>query len=336
MNTTIRRRQGAPLIVALMLILAVLAGCGQEAAGSPATPRVPAAGKPATVLRVGYQKGGSLPILKGQGTLEKRLNALGVTVQWTEFAAGPPLLEALNTGSIDLGSTGQTPPIFAQAAGTPLVYIAAIAATPGGQALIVPKDSPIKAVSELKGKKVAFAKGSSAHFFTINVLQEAGLQYSDIKPVFLTPPDARAAFDGGSVDAWVIWDPYLTIARKATEARVLHDGTSLTPTHSYYLAARSFVDQHPDVLDVALEEIQAVEKWSGENPQEVAKILAPVIGVDASILEEVSRRQKFGIEPVSDALVIEQQSIADTFFKLGLIPKQINIREAVWSWEGNE
>lgn len=333
MNTTIRRRPVAPLVLAMVLILAVLAGCGRDAAGSPAQP---SGAQDRAVLRIGYQKGGSLPILKGQGTLEKRLNELGVTVEWTEFAAGPPLLEALNTGSVDLGSTGQTPPIFAQAAGTPLVYIAAIAATPNGQALLVPKDSPIKAVSELKGKKVAFAKGSSAHFFTINVLQEAGLQYSDIEPVFLTPPDARAAFDGGSVDAWVIWDPYLTIARKATEARVLHDGSSLTPTHSYYLAARSFTEQHPDILDVALEEIQKVEKWSGENPQEVAKILAPVIGVDASILEEVARRQNFGIEPVSDALVAEQQSIADTFFNLGLIPKQITISEAVWRWEGDE
>jgi sulfonate transport system substrate-binding protein len=326
MSSKVRLLKQWSLAVGLLLILSVLAACGQSATGAPG----PAS---KTVLRVGYQKGGSLPILKGQGTLEKRLNEQGVTVEWIEFAAGPPLLEALNTGSVDLGSTGQTPPIFAQAAGTPLVYVAAIAATPNGQALIVPKDSPISSVADLKGKKVAFAKGSSANLFIINVLEEAGLEYKDIEPVFLTPPDARAAFDGGSVDAWVIWDPYLTIARKATDARVLHDGTSLTPTHSYYLAARTFAEQHPDILGVALEEVQKVEKWSAEHPKEVAETLAPVIGVDVAILEEVARRQSFGIEPISDALVTEQQGIADTFFKLGLIPKQISIRDAVWRWE---
>ena len=326
MSTKLRLLKQWSLAVGLLLILSGLAACGQAATGAPGQ-----ASK--AVLRVGYQKGGSLPILKGKGTLEKRLNEQGVTVEWIEFAAGPPLLEALNTGSVDLGSTGQTPPIFAQAAGTPLVYIAAIAATPGGQALIVPRDSPISSVADLKGKKVAFAKGSSANLFIINVLQEAGLEYTDIEPVFLTPPDARAAFDGGSVDAWVIWDPYLTIARKATDARVLHDGATLTPTHSYYLAARTFAEQHPDILGVALEEIQTVEKWSAEHPKEVAETLAPVIGVDVAILEEVARRQSFGIEPISDALVAEQQSIADTFFNLGLIPKQITISDAVWRWE---
>ncbi|HEY1016862.1 MAG TPA: sulfonate ABC transporter substrate-binding protein [Herpetosiphonaceae bacterium] len=327
-----RQRWGGRIgvIGVLGLLLALLAGCGESAsAGQGANP--PAGGK--TVVRIGYQKGGSLPILKGRRTLEERLAPQGVTVEWSEFPAGPPLLEALNSGSVDIGSTGQTPPIFAQAGGTPLVYVASIASTGDGQALLVPANSPIKAVADLKGKKVAFAKGSSAHFFTISVLREAGLDYGDIEPVFLNPPDARPAFEGGSVDAWVIWEPYLTIARHAGNARVLHDGTSLTPTHGYYLAARPFVDSHPELVGAVLEEVQKVEEWSAQNPGEVAAILAPVINVDAAILAEVAERQSFGLSPISAELVAEQQAIADIFFELKLIPKQISIKDAVWTWQ---
>lgn len=312
--------------LALALIVGLLASCGSTSNDAASD------GQTSTrTLRIGYQKGGSLPILKGNGALESRLK--DVKVEWVEFAAGPPLLEALNAGSIDLGSTGQTPPIFAQAAGTPLVYVASVAASPTGQALLVPKDSPIQSVSDLKGKKVAFAKGSSAHYFAIDVLREAGLQYSEIEPAFLTPPDARPAFEGGSVDAWIIWEPYLTIALKATDARVLHDGSSLAPSHSYYLAAKSFAEQHPDLVSATLEEIQKVEQWSQQEPQAVAKILAPVIGVDAVILEEVAKKQAFGLSPINDAIVNEQQQIADTFFELGLIPKKVSIREAIWTWQ---
>jgi sulfonate transport system substrate-binding protein len=317
------------LAIGLATIAAMLAGCGTPATAGQAR----ADGQTRAVVRIGYQKGGTLPLLKAQGGLEKRLAASGATVEWTEFPAGPPLLEALNTGSVDLGSTGQTPPIFAQAAGTSLVYVASTPGSSTGQALLVPRDSPIKAVSDLKGKKVAFAKGSSAHYFIIRVLQEAGLEYKDIQPVFLNPPDARPAFDGGSVDAWVIWEPYLTIALKATGARVLHDGTSLSPSRGYYLASRSFVEQHPDLLKAALEEIQKVEVWSADRPKEVAQALAAVIGVDATILEEVTRKQHYGLAPIDDATVAEQQSIADTFFGLGLIPRQIAIRDVVWKWE---
>src|SRR4030081_2528910 len=160
------------------------------------------------VVRIGFQKYGKLVLLKSKGTLEDRLKAAGYRVVWTEFPSGPPLLEALNVGAIDFGSTGETPPIFAQAAGAPLVYVAHEPPAPQGEAILVPQDSPIKTLADLKGKKIALNKGSNVHYLLVKALEKGGAKYSEIEPMFLAPADARAAFERGSVAAWVIWDPF--------------------------------------------------------------------------------------------------------------------------------
>ena len=165
-----------------------------------------------SVLRIGYQKYGTLVLLKSSGALEKRLAEQGVEVKWTEFPGGPQLLEGLNVGSVDFGVTGETPPVFAQAAGADLLYVAHEPPAPTGEAILVPKDSPIKSVAELKGKKVALNKGSNVHYLLVRALEEANLSITDITPVYLPPADARAAFERGSVDAWVIWDPFQAAA----------------------------------------------------------------------------------------------------------------------------
>src|SRR5471030_965299 len=169
----------------------------------------------ADTLRIGYQKSATtLVLLKGEGSLEKSLAAQGVNVKWTEFPGGPQLLEGLNVGAIDFGYTGETPPVFAQAAGAKLVYVANEPPAPTSEAILVPKDSPIKSVQELKGKKVVLNKGSNVHYLLVRALEDAGLKYTDVQTVFLPPADARAAFERGSVDAWVIWDPYQAAAEQ--------------------------------------------------------------------------------------------------------------------------
>src|SRR2546423_1177787 len=160
-----------------------------------------------TVLRIGYQRFGDLNVLKARGTLEKSLAPLGITVRWTLFPAGPQLLEGLNVGSIDLGTTGEVPPIFAQAAGAPLVYVATEPPAPAGEAILVPQNSPIHTVADLKGKKVAFNKRSNGHYLLVQALAKAHVRESHSQPIYLVPADARAAFERGSVEAWVIWDP---------------------------------------------------------------------------------------------------------------------------------
>ena len=280
-------------------------------------------------VRIGYQKYGTLVLLKGRGTLEPKLKALGYRVTWSEFPSGPPLLEALNAGAIDFGSAGETPPIFAQAANDGLIYVAHEPAAPRGEAILVPKTSPIQSVAELKGKKVALNKGSNVHYLLARAIEAAGLSLGDITPVYLAPADARAAFERGAVDAWVIWDPYLAAAEAGTGARTLADGTGLVPNHQFYLAARSFAAAHGQALDAVTAAIGDVDVWAKDNTDAVAQELAPSVGIPAPILSVALKRQTYGIRALDQPVIDQQQRIADTFHKLGLVPKALGIAEAV-------
>ncbi len=283
----------------------------------------------AKTVRIGIQKYGTLILLKGKGALEKALEPLGYSVSWTEFPAGPQLLEGLNVGAIDFGSTGEAPPIFAQAAGAPLVYVAHEPPAPRGEAILVPKDSPIQSVSDLKGKKVALNKGSNVHYLLVKALEQAGVAYKDIETKFLPPADARAAFEQGSVDAWVIWDPFQAAAEAATGARTLVNGEGLVANHQFYLGTRDFVSAHGPALDVVIAEIGKLDQWANGNTDAVADQLSASVGIPAPVLKVALERQTFGVKPISAEVVAQQQQIADAFHKLGLIPKAISIAEAV-------
>jgi sulfonate transport system substrate-binding protein len=280
------------------------------------------------VIRIGYQKYGTLVLLKARGSLEKRLAPLHIEVKWTEFPAGPQLLEGLNVGAIDFGTVGEAPPIFAQAAGADLIYVGNEPAASAAEAILVPKDSPIKTVAELKGKKVALNKGSNVHFLLVKLLEKAGVQYRDIDAVFLTPADARAAFERGSVDAWAIWEPFLAAAQMQTGARILADGNGVVSNHQFFLASRPYASKRSDVVAIVLEEVAAVDEWAKTNPKEAAAALSPQIGLDQPTLELALSRGGYGVVPVNDAVLAEQQRIADSFYELKLIPKHINVRDA--------
>ena len=283
--------------------------------------------KASRVLRIGYQKGW-LSILKGRGTLEKRLAPLGVSVTWTEFNAGPVQLEALNVGSIDFGDVGEAPPIFAQAAGAPLVYVGATVPRPKLEAIVVPKDSPIKTVADLKGKRVGYNKGSNVQYFLVKLLQKHGLQYSDVQSVFLPPPDARAAFEKGAIDAWIIWDPFLAAAQKTLDVRLLADASGVANNRLYYFSSREFSTKNPDVLKIAVEEINAIETWAAKNKPAAAAELSAVLGLDKAITELHLSRTSFGTDVVHGDILAEQQAIADAFFELKLIPRKLNLLHA--------
>jgi sulfonate transport system substrate-binding protein len=280
------------------------------------------------VLRIGYQKYGTLTLLKAQGTLEKRLAAQGVSVKWTEFPAGPQLLEGLNVGSIDFGTVGEAPPIFAQAAGANFVYVANEPPAPESEAIVVPKDSPLHSVKDLKGKRIALNKGSNVHYLLVRLLEQAGVAYKDVETVYLAPADARAAFERGAVDAWVIWDPYLASAQTQLSARVLADGKGVVSNHQFYLAARPYAERKPELVRAVVEELEKVDAWGRANPDEVAKVLGPAIGLDPATAQLAARRFSYGVKPVSIAVLDEQQKIADTFTELKLIPRKLVIRDA--------
>lgn len=284
-------------------------------------------------FRIGYQKGGLFSVAKQQRTFEKRLKPLGVeTVKWTEFQFGPPLMEALGLGAIDIGPVGDSPPVFAQAAGANVVYIAATAASQN--ALLVPANSPVKSVAELKGKKIAIAKGSSSHNLTVQLLKKAGVRYDEITPVYLTPADAAAAFARGSVDAWTIWDPYFAIAELRHKARVLATDGDVKRSHSFYLANRDFANRHPNVVQAVIEEIGKLTEWSAANRDQLAALISQVTGVDLAAQQRAVNRAIIELKPFTPEVIAQQQEIADTFFELGLIPRKIAIREAIWRAPG--
>ena len=285
----------------------------------------------ATTLRIGVQKYGTLVILAQRHTLEERLKPLGITVEWTEFPGGPQLLEALSAGAIDFGTTGDAPPIFAQAARDALVYVAVEPAAPTGEAILVPKDSPLQSLGDLKGKRVALNKGSNVHFLLVQALAKAGLTPKDITPVYLAPADARAAFERGNVDAWAIWDPFLAAAQAATQARTLADGTGLATNRQFYLASRDLARTHPELIQAVTQELVQTDAWAAGHQHDVAELLSPKTGLPIPVLEISLARLGYGVVPVDDQVLQSQQQIADTFFQLGLIPKPITVRDAAWN-----
>jgi len=319
----LRRRQ---LGGSLLALGAAASGWGSSARAQGALPKE---------VRIGFQKGSAVLVLaRKQQVIEARLKALGVpNVKWVEFQFGPPMLEALGAGAIDLGSVGDTPPVFAQAGGSDLVYAAA---TPSAQhAVLVPKNSPIRTVAELKGKKVAFGKGSSAQNVTIKALATAGLGFQDIVPTYLSPADATAAFNGGNIDAWVVWDPYFAIAEERYGARNIADTTDKRlASASYYIASRDFAARYPTTLSAVLDELAKLTVWSGKHRDELAALAAEATGIDVKSWSTAFARAEFTLGPLTEAHVAQQQQLADTFQSLGIIPRRINVRDIVWRAPG--
>ncbi|MFW2083264.1 sulfonate ABC transporter substrate-binding protein [Acinetobacter guillouiae] len=282
-----------------------------------------------TTLNIGFQKYGVLPIIKARGDLDKALKEKGVNVKWVEFPAGPQLLEGLNVGSVAFGESGEAPPIFAQAANSNLVYVANQPAAPLAEALIVPKDSAIQSVQDLKGKRVVLNKGSNVHYLLLKVLEANHLKLDDIQVVYLPPADARAAFEKGAVDAWVIWDPFFAAAEKQLNAKVIATGQNLVNNHQFYLADRKFAEQHPDVLKIVVNELNTTTQWVSQHQTDAAKLLEKPTGLPLDILNTSISRMGFGVTPISNDVVKKQQAVADAFYQQKLIPNKINIQAAV-------
>jgi sulfonate transport system substrate-binding protein len=318
------------LMLGLMLILsAVLTSCS-TGSGEETSKKDNTTPDTKQTIRIGYQKNGPLIIMKNRGTLEKRLEPMGVSVEWFEFQAGPPLLEALNAGSIDFGRTGDSPPIFAQASGSSLVYVAVGNPKSKGSGILVKQDSPIKSLEDLKGKTIGFAKGSSSHFFLVKALEKAGLTLNDIKPAYLSPGDARVAFEQSKIDAWIVWDPFTADAEKTAGARVLLNGDGLTSDRDFFLADSDYADKHKDILKAVVEEIQASCEWANDNQEELADMLSTVLKIDKATMKLAVERRVYGLVDIDSEIIKEQQSIADTFYDLKIIPNKVNIEDRVY------
>ncbi|MEH2156396.1 aliphatic sulfonate ABC transporter substrate-binding protein [Nostoc sp.] len=284
------------------------------------------------VLRIGYMTAGD--ITRSRQVLEKRLNPLGINVQWAKFTAGPQLLEAMNVGSLDVGAVGETPPIFAQATGIPFVFIASTKpATGEGTAIVVHKNSPIKTVADLKGKTLAFQRATASQYFVVKALEEVGLKLSDVKYLNLISPETRAAFLRNSIDAGVISDPQLAEFQRTVGVRILRDGKGITTQGGYWLAARSFVKDNPELVKILLEEVNNVGKWAEAHPRDVAEIIARDAKLDIPTLEKVVKRRRYTLRPINDEILSGQQKISDLFYEQKFITKKINVKDVALSPE---
>jgi sulfonate transport system substrate-binding protein len=232
------------------------------------------------VLRIGYQKSSALiTVLKAKGTLEPLLAERGIRLTWHEFSTGLPLLEALNLGNVDFSAdVADTVPVFAQAAGAQITYVAQESPSPLAQAIVVRADSNIRDVADLKGKKVGVAKAAGGHYLLIAALEKAGLSFKDIEPAYLTPADGRAAFEKGAIDAWVAWDPFLSAVVTQSHARVLPVARETASYQRYYLASDAYVKANPDILRLLVSELQKAGLWVKKQPKEAAALLGSVWG----------------------------------------------------------
>jgi len=280
-------------------------------------------------IRIGYQKNGVLVITRQQAALEKHFTPQGIEVEWIEFSSGPPMMEAMNVGGVHYGAVGDSPPVFAQAAGAAIVYAAGQPIT-NGQGILVPQNSPLRSIADLKGKRVGFTKGSSAHNIVVQTLEKAGLTYADIAPVYLTPPDAGPAFANGSIDAWSIWDPYFAIGETRQNGRVLVNASEITKSNSFYIANRDFARNHGAVLQQIIDVTSTTAKWAEQHRDEVARSLSAVTGIPLDIQTVAANRSSFAVGPITDDIITTQQGVADRFHKLGLIPKPVAVRDIVW------
>ncbi|MDX2161295.1 MAG: aliphatic sulfonate ABC transporter substrate-binding protein [bacterium] len=309
------------LVVALVALLSV--SFGASAQSEP------------TVIRIGHQRGDLFSLAIAQGWVDEVFPPEQYTVEFSLFPSGPPLLEALNAGAIDFGGTGDAPPVFAQAAGVPLRYVATQVAY-GNEAVIVPADSEIDSLDDLAGQQIAYVRGSSANYLLVLALQAGGVAFEDVESVLLPPADANAAFQSGAVDAWVIWDPFLTVAQTQSNARVLAYASDLHNKRVYFSASEAFTESNPDLLPELVALLQRGVDWISENPTAYSAYLASETGIDAAVWDTAYSElgAPADITYLDSTIVAAQQQVADTFFELELIPQAIDVASAVWHPDG--
>ncbi len=321
----------APAVALLLPLVLLLTACGgaSRAEGGAAGKGSGTDGKGALTLRVGDQKGGSEALLRAAGELDD----LPYRIEWSTFTSGPPLLEALNAGAVDIGGVGNTPPVFAAAAQQKLKVIAATHSSSAGETILVKKDSPLKRPAQLKGRTIAVAQGSSANYQLVASLKKAGLTTEDVKLSYLQPADALAAFTRGRVDAWAVWDPYTSQALDQADARVLTTGKDVVNGLSFQVAAPDALDdkKRSAALKDYNERLRRAQDWVFKHPQRWAEVWAEETGLPEKVALDAVRRTRGTAVPVAvdKAAVASEQRIVDTFADIKLIPRAYSFEEFV-------
>ncbi len=311
-------------LTAAALAGAVLAGCGsssQSSSGSASGSQSRAAS--AATLRVGDQAGtGAQALLTAAGLINK----LPFKLSWADFTSGPPMLQAMSSGSLDIGGVGDAPPVFAAAGGAKLAVVGALATNPNNAALLVPKGSAIQSIQQLRGKTIAVAQGSSADYHLLTVLAKAGLSVHDVALQYLQPAQALAALSAGKVDAWDTWAPFIQQAIAQDGARVVVNGDGFGSNYSYEVAARSALGDATKANEIRqyLKVLNQAHRWADTHPQAWATMWAKATGLPQGVMVTAAKDDTAKPVPVDSTIVSAEQSLVDGFFKAGLIPTHVD------------
>ncbi|GGK03309.1 sulfonate ABC transporter substrate-binding protein [Pilimelia anulata] len=307
-----RRAGTAALAVLTLVATGTLAGCADdEPAGGPGDPGA---------LRVGYQRFGGLSLVKAR--------AAAPAAQWSLFESGPALTEALKAGAIDIGQTGEAPPIFAAAGRIPFVVVGTSAPVPKGEAVLVKKARGFRTFADLKGRTIALNKGSNVHWLLVKLLAAHKLTLADVNVKYLKPAEGRPAFDNDQVDAWIIWDPYFALAERP-DVQILADATGLAGNREYILVSPGAARGKAELLREFLRTYRSTTDWGIANPAERARVLAPELNIPLDVASRALSRSAQPLAPVTPAIGDELQAIADGFSTLKLIPEPIDIRSRI-------
>ncbi|MFI9645579.1 ABC transporter substrate-binding protein [Streptomyces sp. NPDC052040] len=322
------RRRLAPAALLLPLAL-LLTACDGSSAADARTGGGRTDGRGPLTLEVGDQKGGSEAVLRAAGELKN----LDYKIRWSTFTSGPPLLEAVNASAVDIGGVGNTPPVFAAAAGSKIAVVAAWHGTSQGDAILVPGKSGLTRPEQLRGRSIAVAQGSSAHYQLIASLKKAGLKPGDVKVEYLQPADALAAFTSGRVDAWAVWDPYTSQVLNARQGRILTTGEGVTNGLSFQVAAPGALKDRKKAaaLKDYLDRLRRAQDWVDTHPEAWAKVWARDTGLPYAVaLASVKRTNASRVAVAVDRpLIASEQQIADTFTALKLIPRRVDFGDFV-------
>jgi sulfonate transport system substrate-binding protein len=275
-------------------------------------------------LRVGDQKGGNQSLLRAAG----ELGGLPYQIEWSEFPAAAPLLEALNAGAIDVGYVGDAPFFFAFATGVPARVISVVRQNSDGLAIVVPAKSPIQKVSDLKGRRIGTGRGSIGHFLVLATLQKAGLRVDDVDLKFLGPIDARAALSSGAIDAWSTWDPYTSMLELSEGARRVADGNGFAADKSYLVAGLGAIREKRAALADFARRLNRARQWALQHTDQYADTWAKITGNPPAVAKRWFTRAQIHGVPMDDALVADQQSIVDLYAKAGVIKTRFSVSEA--------
>ncbi|MGH3231589.1 MAG: ABC transporter substrate-binding protein, partial [Streptosporangiaceae bacterium] len=318
-----------PAVAAAAILALIAAGCSSSGTSGSSGPSSTASAKTANissvVLHVGDQAGsGSQSLLTAAGLISK----LPFKVEWSDFTSGPPMLQAMGSGAVDIGSVGDAPPVFAAAGGEKVAIVGAVTAGTDGSALVVPKNSPIHSISQLRGKKIAVAQGSSADYHLLTVLKKAGLSVHDVTLDYLQPADGLAALTSGHVDAWDIWSPYIEQVVGQDHARILVNGTGFGAPYSFAVASRAALADPARAAAIRdyLRLLNQAYVWAGSHLSVWASVWAKATGLPDSIMLKAAQDDVRTPVQITPAVISAEQSVSNAFTSAGLIPGHVDFK----------